>query len=146
MDRKVAILKIDKITNKKETFYIVYESIFDIRRKNNSNLYAFKKLMELERLAKGDEAIAYEFKLIGEADLEVYLSNCLLNDKQSAPQGSFFAFLAYYARTLDEFINNDHSKITVNNSSIHFIIDWAHKNIKEQQDPQISIKQLNRGK
>jgi len=131
MEKKVAILKTDKTTNKKEVFYIVYESIFNIRRKNNSNLYAFKKMIELEKLAKSDDSFTYEFKLIGEDDIEIYLSNCLLNDKQSAQQGSFFAFLIFYARAIDEFINNEPSKITMTNYNVQSLIDWTKKHIKK---------------
>lgn len=146
MEKKVAILKTDKTTNKKEIFYIVLESIFDIRRKNTSNLYAFKTLMELERIAKYDETIAYEFKLIGEDDLETYLSNCAINDKQVAPQGTFFSFLIYYSRILDEFINDTPSRIIMSNNNLKTLIEWTKKSIKKQQDSQTNINQINKGK
>ncbi len=145
MDRDVAILKCDKTNNKKELVYIVSESIFDIQRKNASNLYAFKQLVELERLAKGDDSFSYEFKLINEEDFEIYMANCILNDKKSAPHGSFFSFLIYYSRQIDEFINDEPSKIIMTNHTVQTLIDWAKRNLKEQNDDQISIKQLKRG-
>lgn len=144
MEKKVAILKIDKNNNKKEVIYISYDSIFDIKRKN-SYIYALKKLIELEKLVKGDDSITYEFKLIEDDDLEVYLSNCLINDRQCAPQGSFNSFLVYYARTIDEFINEEPSKININNYNLNAIIEWTKQRLKEQRDVQVDRKHTKKG-
>lgn len=144
MEKKVAILKHDNETGKKEVYYIIYDSIFDIRRKAD-NIYAMKKLIELEKLAKEDPSIKYEFKLIDEDELQAYLANCEINDKMPVNTGSYFNFLIYHARQIDELMNKSPSNINMQNYDHRSLICWIKKCIKEFEDNQITIQTMKKG-
>ena len=99
MNNKLVIIKTDKNSGNKELIAIILESIYDIKRKHN-NIYIMKQLIELEKKIKQIDNFSYELKLISEEEIEIYLTNCEINGRNTPQTGSFLTFLTHYARSL----------------------------------------------
>lgn len=129
MYKKIAVVRTNKTTNVRETYYILHESIYDIR-KNSNTLYIMKNLMELEKRIDKN-SYSYELKLVDDEDYETYLVNCNLNGKETPPSGSYFSFLVYFARSIDQRITLEPSKLYISNNNYDTLKNWMHKKLKE---------------
>ena len=129
MYKKIAVVRTNKTSNVRETYYILHESIYDIR-KNSNTLYIMKNLMELEKRIDKN-SYSYELKLIDDEDYETYLVNCNLNGRETPHSGSYFSFLVYFARSIDERITSEPSKLYISNNNYDTLKNWMHKRLKE---------------
>ena len=145
MHKKVAIVRLSAKHNEKEIVDIVHESIYDIQKKHN-NVYTMQRLIELERLVLGDDTISYQLKLIDDEELQSIMFNRELNNKPKLMgSATLFIFLITQARMLDQYCNNDTSRIILSNYDFDKLNLWIKKTIgklKEDKSNKLQNKIL----